>query len=145
MSEESSSIIYGLTDEEKELVTSSWSEIEEKADANDYFKYLYQMDEKSMKPLFSDVISKGAMVYMMFSLCTRLVQGDPDAEDVLVDVAERHRDYGVKLEYFHFVKGAFINTVRGVFKEKYTPELGTAWSKVWDCVAKVIAEELEDE
>ena len=129
-----------LTDEEKSLITTSFTQIAPIAEeaAAMFYARLFEIDPTT-KPLFKETDMREQGRKLMQTLGTavgaihRLESIIPDLEAL----GKRHLAYGVSQEQYASVGQALIWTLGQGLGETFTPEVETAWTKVYTLLADV--------
>jgi len=127
-----------ITDEEKMLVTQSFAKvapIAEKA-AELFYGRLFEIAPDT-KSLFTETDMKEQGRKLMQTLATA-VGALYQLDSIVVDIKQmgrRHIAYGVKKEQYATVGEALLWTLEQGLGDEFTPEVKTAWTKVYTILA----------
>jgi len=130
-----------VTNEQKELVQTSWQKVVPIADraAMLFYDRLFEID-RSTQPLFrgSDMPEQRKKLMQMIGVA---VSGLDRVDATLAAVAElgkRHGAYGVTDEHYDSVRAALLWTLEKGLGEQFTPEVKEAWATVYALLANTM-------
>lgn len=129
-----------LTDNEKQLVTESFTKVAPIAEqaAEMFYSHLFEIAPDT-KPLFKKTDMKEQGRKLMQTLATavgslyRLEQIVPDIQAL----GKRHVAYGVTKDQYATVGEALLWTLEQGLGDDFTPEVKEAWTKVYTTLAGV--------
>jgi hemoglobin-like flavoprotein len=141
-----------MTNEQKELVQTSWRNVVPIADtaATLFYDRLFEIDP-SAQPLFrsTDMPEQRKKLMQMIGVA---VSGLDRVDETLAAVAElgkRHGTYGVTDEHYDSVGAALLWTLEKGLGEQFTPDVKEAWTTVYGLLAGTmkgaVADALESE
>ncbi len=130
-----------MTEEQKELVKSSWAKvvpISETA-AEIFYGKLFEMDPE-VKPLFaeSDMKEQGKKLMQMINLAVSGLDNLEKLIPAVQDLGRRHVGYGVKKEHYDTVGAALLDTLAVGLADDFTPETKEAWTLTYTTLAGVM-------
>lgn len=129
-----------LSAREIALVKESWAKvipISEKA-ADLFYGKLFELDP-NLKPLFgSDMKEQGRKLMALISTAVGSLDKLDTVAPSVKALGERHIGYGVKDKDYATVGAALLWTLERGLGEAFTPEVKTAWSKVYGVLAGVM-------
>jgi hemoglobin-like flavoprotein len=136
--------IVVITDEQIELVQSSYKQIAPDADrvAETFYARLFELDP-SLRPMFKDDMAEQRQKLMQ--MMTVAVDG-LDRLDLIIPTAQalgrRHVDYGVKESHYETVGAALLWTLEKLLGDAFTAELRSAWMAAYGLIASTAIEAL---
>ena len=127
-----------MTNEQKELVQTSWRNVVPIADtaATLFYDRLFEIDP-SAQPLFrsTDMPEQRKKLMQMIGVA---VSGLDRVDETLAAVAKlgkRHGTYGVTDEHYDSVGAALLWTLEKGLGEQFTPDVKEAWTTVYGLLA----------
>lgn len=126
-----------MTPTEKELVQSSWAQVEPIADtsADLFYGRLFEVDP-ALKPLFpEDMAEQKKKLMTTIGVAVRGLDDLGKLVPVLEQLGARHVNYGVKDEHYATVGGALLWTLKQGLGAAFTDEVKAAWTTVYGIVA----------
>lgn len=116
--------------------------------SEEFYKRLFEASP-TMIDLFKGVSSMKKQQYLLWSMLGTAVLKLDDSEflkNVLQDLGERHKTYGVTKEHYAIFKQCFISTIILHYQQKPgcvdSEELRDSWDCVLDFLARVMLGEL---
>ncbi|XP_046389351.1 cytoglobin-2-like, partial [Ischnura elegans] len=71
---------------------------------------------------------------------------EPEKLDVLLrELGKKHHGYSAKQEYIDLIGPQFIQAIKPSLEDKWSPELHTAWAKLFEYMSSVMKEEMDKE
>ena len=137
----------GLTEIEKEAITSSFSLInhQEQHFATIFYDCLFDM-APLIKPMFKrDRKLIEEHFYMIFCAAVDNIHHLDTIRAILLELGARHRNYGVKVLHFPIVKSALILAIQHELKGQSNTSIENAWSHYYDELAAIILEGMQEE
>lgn len=122
-----------ISDEQRELVQSSFSRIVNQQDevAALFYSRLFELDP-NVKPLFKgDMYEQGRKLMQMISVAVNGLNRLDALVPAVKQLGERHVGYGVQPVHYDTVGAALLWTLEQGLKEDFTPETRAAWTEVY--------------
>lgn len=130
-----------MTEEQKELVKSSWEKVVPIADqaAEIFYGKLFEMDPE-VKPLFSnsDMKEQGKKLMQMITTAVRGLDNLEALVPAVQNLGKRHVDYGVTAEHYDTVGAALLDTLAAGLGHDFTEETKAAWAETYNTLATVM-------
>lgn len=130
-----------MTEEQKELVKSSWEKVVPIADqaAEIFYGKLFEMDPE-VKPLFSnsDMKEQGKKLMQMITTAVRGLDNLEALVPAVQNLGKRHVDYGVTAEHYDTVGAALLDTLAAGLGDDFTEETKAAWAETYNTLATVM-------
>tara|TARA_R110002072_G_scaffold54816_5_gene143413 strand:- start:12164 stop:12622 length:459 start_codon:yes stop_codon:yes gene_type:complete len=130
----------GISERQKQLVQESFSKVEPISDqaAEIFYTKLFEYDP-SLRPLFkSDLSDQGKKLMATLKIAVKSLDNLEALVPVLQNLADKHIDYGVKVEDYTPVGNALIFALKTGLGDAFTPELKQAWIEVYSTLANVM-------
>ncbi len=131
-----------LSAKEVELVQSTWAKVVPIAGtaADLFYGKLFELDP-NLKPLFKgDLNQQKEKLMKTLGTAVASLTNLPALVPVLQDLGKTHVGYGVQAKDYGTVGEALLDTLGKGLGEVFTPEVKTAWTKVYTIVAQVMQE-----
>ena len=136
-----------LTLEKKDLIRSTWAQVEPIADdaAGLFYGRLFEIDPTT-EELFADTDMKEQRKKLMQTLSVvvasidRLEQTRPAIEEM----GSRHGAYAVRHDHYESVGAALLWALGQGLGEEFTAEAEEAWAELYGLVASIMMEGMED-
>lgn len=130
-----------MTEEQKELVQSSWAQVTPIADqaAEIFYGKLFEADPE-VKPLFanSDMKEQGKKLMQMITMAVKGLDNLDALVPAVQDLGKRHVGYGVKAEHYDTVGAALLDTLAAGLGDSFTDETKDAWALTYNTLATVM-------
>lgn len=132
-----------LTEEQKNLVQSSWEKVIPIADtaAELFYGKLFELDPE-VKPMFanSDMKEQGKKLMLMIGTAVKGLDNLGGLVPAVQALGERHVGYGVKAEHYDTVGAALLDTLDKGLGDDFTAETKEAWTITYTTLATVMKE-----
>lgn len=131
-----------MTEEQIELVQSTWSKVAPHADqvAMLFYDRLFELDPE-LKPLFKgDMPEQGKKLMQMLAVAVNGLTKLDTIVPAVQDLGVRHNDYGVAPEHYDTVGAALLWTLENGLGEEFTDEVKEAWTVAYTTLATVMKE-----
>ena len=129
-----------LTLEQKELVQSSWKQVEPIAAqaAALFYGKLFELDP-SLKPLFkSDMDEQGKKLMQMLAAAVAGLDNLGELTPVVEALGKRHGDYGVIEEHYPIVGEALLWTLEQGLGDAFTDDVKEAWTVAYTTLSNLM-------
>lgn len=129
-----------FSDQEIELVRTSWAPVSEDPDtaAALFYTRLFEVAPE-VKPLFNgNMQQQGKKLIQMIGIAVENMGQIEQIIPALEDLGKRHQDYGTNSEHYAVVGTVLLDTLAAALGDKFTPEARAAWKKTYDAVASVM-------
>ena len=137
-----------ISDNEKQLVTTTFAQVTEIADqaAALFYGRLFEIAPQ-VKPMFkeADMTEQGRKLMQTLGLAVRSLYRLEAIEEALHQLGKRHIDYGVTEAHYDIVGEALIWTLGQGLGEAFTAEVEAAWVKTYETVADIAKRSYHDE
>jgi hemoglobin-like flavoprotein len=80
---------------------------------------------------------------LRFAAETHAVKGLDRLDELapaLIDRGHRHRDYGVRIEYFAAVEQCLLYTIESMIGRDFNIDVKLAWTKIYNFIAQTMIE-----
>ena len=134
-----------MTEEEKQLVKSSWAKVLPIADtaASLFYGKLFELDP-SLKPLFKgDIKEQGAKLMKTIGLAVNSLDRLDQVVPVVKALGKKHKDYGVLPSHYDTVASALLDTLAKGLGDGFTPDTKVAWTKTYGVLSTTMIEAAE--
>ena len=131
-----------MTNEEIELVKTSWEKVEPISDvaAELFYGKLFEIDP-TLKALFSDDIEEqGKKLMMMINMAVNGLDRLDQIVPAVQALAERHVGYGVTDGHYDTVGEALIWTLGQGLGDDFTDDVKAAWPTTYTLLANTMKE-----
>ena len=131
-----------MTNEEIELVKTSWEKVEPISDvaAEQFYGKLFEIDP-TLKALFSDDIEEqGKKLMMMINMAVNGLDRLDQIVPAVQALAERHVGYGVTDGHYDTVGEALIWTLGQGLGDDFTDDVKAAWLTTYTLLANTMKE-----
>ncbi|MFK7897945.1 MAG: globin domain-containing protein [Myxococcota bacterium] len=131
-----------FTDREIELVRTTWSEASKDpaAAAGLFYGRLFEV-APDVKPLFTaDIKEQGIKLMQMIGIAVNNMEKIDAIVPALVQLAERHDDYGALPEHYPVVGQVLLETLGKALGESFSAEAEEAWAKTYGALATAMLE-----
>ena len=131
-----------FTEREIELVRETWAAASKDPAAASALFYgkLFEV-APGVKPLFTgDMKEQGLKLMQMIGIAVHNMDRIDEIKPALIELAERHDDYGAEPEHYPVVGSTLIDTLATALGDAFTPEAEAAWTKTYGAVASVMLE-----
>lgn len=130
-----------LTDREIELVRRSFQEamLRREPFQLDFYEEFFRRAPETRSMFRDDIAGQG----MRFMNAMRAIVdniGKDNLADRLVDLGHGHAALGVRAEHFEPMREALVATLASTIGDSYTDEIGAAWRKAFDEIAKAMVQ-----
>ena len=129
-----------ITERQKLIVQQSFAKVEPIADqaAKIFYDKLFEYDP-SLKALFNkSMTEQGRMLMATLKVAVKSLDDIDGLVGVLQKLADRHLQYGVKIEDYTPVGNALLYTLKTGLGPDFSLELRKAWIAVYNTVAQVM-------
>jgi hemoglobin-like flavoprotein len=127
-----------MTNEQKELVQTSWQKVEPIADtaASLFYGRLFEIDP-STQLLFTktDMAEQKKKLMQVIGLAVRGLDRVDETLAVVAELGKRHSSYGVTDEHYDSVGRALLWTLEKGLGDQFTLETREAWATVYGLLA----------
>jgi len=126
-----------MTPQDKKLVQESFAKVAPIADqaAALFYQTLFTMDP-SLSALFKgDMVEQGRKLMKMIAAAVNALDRLESVVPAVQMLGMRHVDYGVRPEHYDTVGAALIETLEKGLGDAFTPEVETAWIRVYGVLA----------
>ena len=134
-----------MTEEEKQLVKSSWAKVLPIADtaASLFYGKLFELDP-SLKPLFQgDMKEQGAKLMKTIGIAVNSLDRLDQVVPVVKALGKKHKDYGVLPTHYDTVASALLDTLAKGLGDGFTPDTKVAWTKTYGVLSTTMIEAAE--
>jgi hemoglobin-like flavoprotein len=83
------------------------------------------------------------IVHMLDSVLSMLGPDMDTVEEILTQLGERHRRYGVKAEYIPLLGQAIRESLKEVIGSEWTDSVHTSWVAVYEAISAILLKALE--
>lgn len=106
-----------------------------------FYRLLFEIDP-SAQPMFEgiDMMEQGEKLMTMLVTLVDNLQNLEGIRHVAVELGERHRGYGVRLQHYDSVEQALLETFRLLLGEAFTVDLRLAWSQIYNQMVGIMIE-----
>ena len=130
-----------MTNEQKELVQTSWQKVEPIADtaASLFYGRLFEIDP-STQPLFSktDMADQKKKLMQVIGIAVRGLDRVDETLAVVAELGKRHGAYGVTDRHYDSVGSALLWTLEKGLGDQFTPDVKDAWATVYGILANTM-------
>jgi len=132
-----------LSSSEVEAVTISFTKVAPKSDqfSEQFYNYLFEQHPE-VKPMFEKITIREQGRKLMQTL--GMVVGSAGRIDAIIpdvqSLGKRHVAYGVKEEHYPLVGEALLWTLEQTLEDDFTPEVKSAWAKMYDIMTEIACE-----
>ncbi len=129
-----------FTEDEISIVRENWAKASADPDAaaGIFYGKLFET-APGVKPLFSgDMKQQGRKLMQMISIAVNNMDRIEEIVPALVELGERHDDYGAETAHYPVVGEVLIDTLRTALGDEFTDEAEAAWSKTYSAIASVM-------
>lgn len=129
-----------MTNEEKELVQSSFAEVMliSGVAAELFYNRLFELDPKLRMLFKSDMREQGRRLMQMIEVAVKGLDQLDALLPALKALGSRHAAYGVCDQHYETVGAAFIDTLEKGLGPAFTPNVRKAWITVYTMLASVM-------
>ncbi|MBK8020892.1 MAG: hemin receptor [Chloroflexi bacterium] len=132
-----------LTDEQRQLVTSSFARLVPitAAATSIFYSRLWDLAPET-RPLFrsADMTQQGLKLMQTLGVAVRALHDLDSIRPFLHDLGRRHQGYGVTKEQFEPVRSALLWMIEQCLKDEFSPATRQAWSAAYDLIADMTIE-----
>lgn len=129
-----------FTEREIEIVRETWAPAAKDPDAvaRLFYGRLFEV-APAVKPLFKqDMTEQGRKLMQMIGVAVNNMHRIEEIVPALVELGERHDDYGAEPEHYPVVGEVLLETLAGALGDEFTDEAARAWEKTYSAVAGVM-------
>jgi hemoglobin-like flavoprotein len=131
-----------ITRAEAALIRSGFSALERDrfAAARSFYAHLFAIAPETRALFVVDLERQGVKLMNTLAVVVDQVENWGLLRTSLDDLALRHTAYGVRPEHYALTGAALQATLRDCLGPKYTPQMASAWQRVYDEIQKVMIE-----
>jgi hemoglobin-like flavoprotein len=130
-----------MTNEQKDLVQTSWLKVEPIADtaASLFYGRLFEIDPTT-RPLFNqtDMAEQRKKLMQVIGIAVRGLDRPEETLAVVAELGKRHSGYGVTDEHYDSVGEALLWTLEKGLGDQFTPAVKDAWATVYGLLANTM-------
>ena len=130
-----------MTNEQKELVQTTWLKVEPIADtaALLFYERLFEIDP-STRPLFNqtDMVEQRKKLMQVIGTAVRGLDRPNETLAVVAELGKRHSRYGVTHQHYDSVGQALLWTLGQGLGDQFTPDVKDAWVTVYGLLANTM-------
>lgn len=140
------------------LLVDSWERARRRPDFDEFFGTtmllkMFEMEPETKKVFGFDLdfeptaeeLKKNGQLHIATTILQRFDASlnlmGPDyelLEEILTELGKRHVGYGVKAHFFPFMGKAIMHAMAETLQDKWTPEVNTAWTEVYQEISGTI-------
>jgi hemoglobin-like flavoprotein len=131
-----------MTSDDILLVQLSWRKILpiKDAAAELFYRRLFGQDPTLRELFTGDLEQQGARLMQMITAAVRGLDRMDALLPVVRELGARHLGYGVRDEHYGTVGSALLWTLEQALQEDFTPEVKSAWIKVYGVLSQTMRE-----
>ena len=129
-----------MTPEQIDLVQTSFKKIAPIAETAGQIFYdrLFEI-APDVRPLFPEVMTdQHKKLMQMIGVAVNNMERVEEIIPALVELGDRHKDYGVEDEYYPLVGSVLLGTLETALGDDFTPDAKAAWAKTYEALAGVM-------
>lgn len=130
-----------MDNEQLLLIRSSLIQIHPISDqiAKSFYARLFEVTPHLQKLFTGDMNRQGTMLMTSLELAVSNLDDPENILPAIQALGERHLSYGVKPEYYHLAKDAYLWALEKHLGKDFTPPLKEAWGIALDSLIDVMA------
>ena len=136
-----------LTLEQKDLIRSTWAQVEPIADdaAGLFYGRLFEIDP-SAEELFldDDLAAQRKKLMQTLNVVVRSIDRFDQIRPAIEALGSRHVSYAVRDEHYESVGAALLWALGQGLGEEFTAEAEEAWAELYELVASIMKEGMEE-
>jgi len=105
-----------------------------------FYERLFEIDP-ALRPLFKgDIDAQAVKLMQMVGTAVSALRKPSLLNHAVSELGKRHVNYGVKAEHYNTVGEALLYAIKTQLKDKYTPDVESAWRAVYGELARISIE-----
>lgn len=131
-----------MTPEQIELVQRTWRAVLPVGDtaAELFYGKLFSLDPGIRQMFGNDMVDQGRNLTAMISVAVGALAKPERITLAVRQLGQRHAAYGVERRHYQLVAVSLLWMLEKVLGEEFTPEVGRAWTAVYDFLAETMQE-----
>ncbi len=129
-----------LSTEQSHLIRNSFKLVRRHGEVTAllFYQKLFEMDPSLQRLFTTDIKAQARKLMEMLASAVGLLDEPEQLVSALEALGSRHTGYGVRKEHYDTVGRALISTLETVLKEKFTPEVRSAWLTLYGVIASTM-------